>query len=111
MMNPLIKNNLEAIRALAREYGVVRLEVFGSVCTPNWDPATSDIDFLVEYSPGYDFGPWGKRRHELRRSLEGLMGLTVDLISMTTLENRWMNREAAKTRQIVFVREERMDKT
>src|ERR1700712_3925928 len=46
---PLLQPHLEAIRELCREFGVVRLEVFGSVQTYRFDPATSDIDFLVEY--------------------------------------------------------------
>lgn len=56
-MHPLIADNRAAIRALARAYGVARLEVFGSVCTPEFDAGRSDVDFLVEYPPGYDFGP------------------------------------------------------
>ncbi|HEU5432704.1 MAG TPA: nucleotidyltransferase domain-containing protein [Thermomicrobiales bacterium] len=60
-MHPIIEQNLAAIRALAREYGVTRLEAFGSVCTPEFDPQRSDVDFLVEYPDGYEFGPWSKR--------------------------------------------------
>src|SRR5215211_4433890 len=56
--NPVIAEHLEAIRALCREFGVARLEVFGSVCTPDFDSERSDIDFIVEYPPDYDFGPW-----------------------------------------------------
>ncbi|MBA3414399.1 MAG: nucleotidyltransferase domain-containing protein [Chloroflexia bacterium] len=68
-MNSLIEENLEAIRALARDYGVAQLEVFGSVCTLEFDPERSDVDFLVEYPPGYDFGPWlGRLQVTKRRS-------------------------------------------
>jgi predicted nucleotidyltransferase len=56
-MNPLVVENLEAIQAIARAFGVARLEVFGSTCTPAWDPVESDIDFLVTYPADYDFGP------------------------------------------------------
>lgn len=56
--NPIIAEHLVAIRALCREYGVARMEVFGSVCTPQFDPKRSDIDFLVEYPPDHDYGPW-----------------------------------------------------
>jgi uncharacterized protein len=101
-MNPLIADNLEAIRALARAFGVARLEAFGSVNTPGWDPATSDIDFLVAYPPGYDFGPWLKRRHQLRRSLEGLLGCKVDLIVSSALRDPSFAQEAARTRQVLY---------
>ena len=48
-MNPLVEQHLEAIRALCREYGVARLEVFGSAATEEFDPDRSDVDFIVEY--------------------------------------------------------------
>jgi len=101
-VNPLIEENLEAIRALARAFGVARLEVFGSVNTPEWDHATSDVDFLVEYPPDYDFGPWLKRRHQLRRSLEGLPGRKVDLIVVSALRDPLFAQEAAKTREVLY---------
>jgi len=44
---PILHPHLEAIRAICREFGVARLEVFGSVQTDKFDPETSDIDFLV----------------------------------------------------------------
>jgi predicted nucleotidyltransferase len=39
--NSIIAEHLNAIRALCREYGVARLEVFGSVCTDEFDPLLS----------------------------------------------------------------------
>src|SRR5918994_5427525 len=56
--NSVIAEHLEAIRALCREFGVARLEVFGSVCTPHFDPERSDVDFLIEYPADYYFGLW-----------------------------------------------------
>jgi len=101
-MLPLIADNLDAIRALGREFGVARLEVFGSAGTPEFDPEQSDIDILIEYPPDYDFGPWLKRFHELQRALAALLNHKVDLIDVWALRNRWFNQEAAKTRQVLF---------
>lgn len=101
-MCPLIDDNLEAIRALAREYGVARLEVFGSVCTPEFDPARSDVDFLVEYPEGYDFGSWMGRYFELQRALAELLGREVDLVQTKALENKWFRREANLTRRLLY---------
>ena len=47
----LLTDNLEAIRAIGREFGVVRLEIFGSACSNAFDPDQSDVDFLVEFPP------------------------------------------------------------
>ncbi|HYO30837.1 MAG TPA: nucleotidyltransferase domain-containing protein [Thermomicrobiales bacterium] len=98
-MHPLIADNLAAIRALAREFGVARLEVFGSVRTPGWDPERSDVDSLVAYLPDYDSGPWHGRFLELQRSLASLLGLDVELVDVWAFRNRWFPREAARTRR------------
>lgn len=101
-MAPLIEQHREAIRTLARAYGVARLEVFGSVGTPTFDPATSDIDFLVEYPPGYDYGPWLSRLQDLEADLAGLLGRKVDLVTTSALANPWFRREAEKTRTVLY---------
>ena len=101
-MHPLIERHRSAIRDLARSFGVARLEVFGSACTPDFDPGRSDIDFLVAYPPDYDFGPWLARHQELQAALEQLLGHRVDLVTTTALENRWFRREAAKTRMVIY---------
>ena len=101
-MHPLIQDNLEGIRALARDYGVLRLEVFGSVCTDAFDPDRSDVDFLVEYPENYEFGPWLARFFTLQEALSCLLGREVDLVMTAALNNRWFQREAAKTRQVIF---------
>ena len=101
-MHPLIRDNLDAIRALAREFGVARLEVFGSAGAPAWDPATSDVAFLVTHPPDDDFRPWLKRRHQPRRPLEGPLGRKVNLAVASSLRDPWFAEEAAKTRKVLF---------
>jgi predicted nucleotidyltransferase len=101
-MNPLIERHREAIMALCREYGVARLELFGSAATDGFDPDRSDVDFIVEYPPDYDFGPWLARFQELEEALAGLLGRDVDLVMTSALRNRWFNREAAKTRTVIY---------
>jgi predicted nucleotidyltransferase len=99
---PPIVDHLEAIRALCREFGVTRLEVFGSVCTPEFDPDRSDIDFLIEYRDDYEFGPWMGRYFDLQEALAELLKSKVDLVMTRALRNRWFHREAAKTRTMVY---------
>lgn len=100
--NPVIAENLEAIRALCREFGVVRLEVFGSVCTPDFDPDRSDIDFLIEYPPNYDFGLWLTRYFALTDDLETLLGRSVDLIMIGAPRNKYFVRSMNETRQLIY---------
>jgi predicted nucleotidyltransferase len=97
-----IDQHLDAIRALCREYGVARLEVFGSVCTDEYEANRSDVDFLVEYPNGYDFGPWMARHQDLEEALANLLGRKVDLVMTSALRNKWFRREADKTRQVLY---------
>lgn len=56
-MHAIVADHLPVISALAERFGVERLEVFGSVCTPAFDERRSDVDFLATYPDGYDDGP------------------------------------------------------
>src|SRR5215211_7126149 len=99
--NPVIAEHLEAIRALCREFGVARLEVFGSVCTPDFDPERSDVDFLIEYPPDYDFGLWLTRYFALKDRLETLIDRSVDLIMIGAPRNRYSAQSIDETRQLI----------
>ena len=101
-MNPIIEEHKESIRALAKEYGVLRLEVFGSVCTPDWDPATSDIDFIVDYPEDYEFGLWLKRYFELKKRLEALLGHPVDLVMADAMRKPRFIEAANQTRHLLY---------
>lgn len=101
-MHPLIEAHLDEIRALCREFGVSRLELFGSAATDAFDPERSDVDFIVHYPDGYDFGPWIGRFQDLEADLAALLGRDVDLVMTSALRNRWFAREAAKTRTVIY---------
>jgi uncharacterized protein len=98
----LIERNIEAIRALAKEYDVARLEVFGSATTDEFDPIRSDIDFLIEYKPGTKLGPWLTRYFELQERLEALLGRPVDLVMTGALEKPRFQRLANETRRLLY---------
>lgn len=52
-MLPLIAERRSDIAALCRRFGVRRLVVFGSAARgADFDPARSDLDFLVEFDRG-----------------------------------------------------------
>jgi predicted nucleotidyltransferase len=101
-VNPLIERHRETIHDLCRTYGVARLELFGSAATDSFDPDRSDVDFIVEYPSNYDFGPWLARFQKLEESLAAVLGRDVDLVMTSALHNRWFNREAAKTRMVIY---------
>jgi predicted nucleotidyltransferase len=101
-MQAFVEAKLEGIRALCREYGVARLELFGSAATDDFDANRSDVDFLATYPDGYDFGPWLGRLQDFEAALAELLGRDVDVVMISALRNKWFRREAEKTRTVIY---------
>jgi len=84
-MHPEILRHKDAIAALCRRFGVTRLEVFGSAARgEDFDPARSDVDLLVEFTPEarFDFAAFA----DLKDALEAVFGRDVDLIDRPAIE-------------------------
>ncbi len=101
-MLAIVEEQRAAIAEICRRFGVRKLELFGSAATGDLNPSRSDLDFIVEFPPGYDFGPWLSRLSQFEQSLTKLFGRRVDLISPSALNNRWFRREADKGRVTVY---------
>lgn len=67
----------QAIAAAGREFGARRIRVFGSVARGE-ESADSDVDFLVDFPPGYDLFT---QRLPLAERLTELTGRHVDLVA------------------------------
>ena len=104
-MNDLIRNSTEGLSGICRRYGVARLEVFGSAADGTFDPGRSDIDFLVEFEPGTDLGPWMARYFDLKGELETLLGRPVDLVMATAPSNPYFVAEIDRSRELVYASE------
>ena len=103
-MIPLLDENRREIAALCREYQVVRLEVFGSAAEGDFYGGRSDVDFVVEFQPGVDLGPWLSRYFDLQEALQALLGHPVDLVMANApgLKNPHFLREANRTRRLLY---------
>src|SRR5437773_8913377 len=101
-MIPSIEEKQPALAELCRRFGVCKLELFGSACTGAFNPGRSDLDFIVEFPPEYDFGPWLSRLSQFEQSLTKLFGRRVDLITPSALRNPWFRREAEKARITLY---------
>jgi hypothetical protein len=103
-MIPEIEQHRDEIIAICEEYGLERLEVFGSAATDQFDPDRSDIDFLVVYPEGFDYGPWGSRETELRERFEQVLGRDVDLVVLRWIDNPYMKRSIERQRIPLYAR-------
>lgn len=101
-MIALIEDRRHAIEELCRRYNVARLEVFGSAADGTFDPVCSDVDFLIEFRPGQDLGPWLAHYFDFKAELERMLGKKVDLIMPKAMKSPYFIREVNRTRQLLY---------
>ena len=101
-MPTVVEAQRAALAELCHRFGVRKLELFGSAVTGKFNPSRSDLDFIVEFPPEYDFGPWLSRLTDFKRALMELFGRRVDLSLPTALHNPWFRREADKSRVTIY---------
>lgn len=86
---------------LCRSTGARRLDVFGSAVRPDFDPARSDLDFLVEFG---DVAPaaYAQAFFSLKAGLETLFGRPVDLLTPSGLTNPFFRQRVVAERQTLY---------
>ena len=96
----LLQAKLEPLRELCERYGVERLELFGSAARGEFDPAKSDLDFIVQMKgrrePGY-----ARRFYEFAEAIETLYGCRVDLLTELMIKNPYFKAEVDKDRRVL----------
>ncbi|MFM9942044.1 MAG: nucleotidyltransferase family protein [Hyphomicrobiaceae bacterium] len=100
-MHPLIEQNREAIAELCRRHHVKRLDVFGSAATGAFDPATSDVDFLVEFEAGAEARAFDLY-FGLKEALEVLLQRAVDLVTVPSIRNPIFRGNVYATREVIY---------
>ena len=91
------------LTTLCERFGVERLEVFGSAASgEEFDPRTSDLDFIVEFRADQDLGPWMENYFAFREALTALFGYPVDLVMSSAMKNTYFIREANRTRRLLY---------
>src|SRR4030081_1381086 len=100
-----MQNSLEQhgrqIDELCRRHGVKRLELFGSAARGDFDSATSDFDFFVEFLR-YDIPSIADHWFGLQEDLERLLGAKVDLVSPRTASNPYFLEAANRHRVTLY---------
>lgn len=100
-MLTLIDRQKTEIAELCRRFHVRRLELFGSAARGEFDPARSDIDFLVAFD--------ADRRLEafddyfgLKEGLERLLDRPVDLVVEKAIQNPYFRASIEASREPVY---------
>lgn len=100
-MIDIIEQRRAEVAALCSRFGVQRLEVFGSAANGAFDPAHSDIDFLVEFSQD-DAGSLFHRYFGLQEALKQLFGRKIDLVTASALKNLYFIAAVNQSRQSIY---------
>ena len=100
-MNKIIQQKQPQLEELCRQYHAQRLEVFGSVTRDDFDPATSDIDFLVEFDEtGVE--NYADCYFGLLESLESLFARHIELVVISSLKNPYFLQNIEKNRTLLY---------
>ncbi len=102
-MTNVVEQHRDKVVEACRRAGARRLEVFGSAVRGDFDPVTSDLDFLVEFD---DLPPasYADAYFGLKESLEALFGRQIDLITEASLENPYFRERVQAERQMIYAR-------
>jgi len=96
-----ISEHLGEIRALCVKYHVKRLAVFGSAVKGTFDPATSDVDFVVEFRKI----PEAAGLHvyfDFKFALRECLDRTVDLVEISAVKNRYFREILEETQRDIY---------
>lgn len=95
------KDTLQSISALCRQFGVKRLELFGSAARGDFSAGKSDYDFFVEFD-SQDWQGAFRRYMGLKLALESLLAANVDLVQPEAITNQVFLKVANKHRKLVY---------
>lgn len=100
-MHAAIAQHRAAIAAICQRYRIRRLEVVGSAARgDDFDPLTSDADFLVEYAPNAQ--PGLRTYFGAKAELEQLLGRGVDLIEPEAVRNPYVLASLNRHREAIY---------
>lgn len=101
-MTKIIEDNKEQLVALCKKYRVAELDVFGSAATGDFDPARSDIDFLVEFQKTVVRDRFDNF-FNLLDELKQLFGRDIDLVEPGGMRNPYFIEMVNRTKRRFYV--------
>jgi len=101
MMVAMLEDKRDAIAALCRKYGVVRMDVFGSALRDDFRVGESDVDLLADFGSMDPF-ELVDAYFEILEELRTLLGTDVDLVMSDAIKNRYIRAEVERTKQVLY---------
>jgi predicted nucleotidyltransferase len=98
-----VEEKRKDIQDLCERYGVIRLAIFGSAARGEFDPATSDLDFLVLFDRR-DQPDYVERYLDMADALEALFARKVDLVTELSARSPYFRAAIEKDLESIYVR-------
>ena len=95
----------DEIEKLGRAHHARTLWLFGSAACGGFDPATSDLDFLVIFEPELEGSSWDAY-WGLQEGLQTMFGRKVDLVDREAMKNPYVIESVDATRKLIYGPEE-----
>lgn len=99
-MKEFIKDKLDDLTKLCRDYDVKTMHVFGSVCTDKFDD-NSDVDILISFKD-ISIDKYTDNYFELHYKLEKLFNRKIDLLTENSLSNPYFIESIEETKQLLY---------
>lgn len=100
-MREALETRRDDVARICGRHRVKRLSLFGSAATDSFDPATSDVDLLVEFER---MKPAEHASHYfgLQEDLEALLELPVDLVEPGPIRNPYFKQSVEASKVLLF---------
>jgi len=100
-MQDFILAKREEIAELCRKHHVRRLSVFGSAARDDFDPATSDVDVIVEFDD-LPVGEYSDNKWALHDELVSKFNRKVDLLTWESVRNPYMLKAILRSNETLY---------
>jgi len=98
---PILEEKVLELQQICRRRQVLRLSLFGSAARGSFDPATSDLDFLVQFSK-LSPAQHADCYFSLQGDLERLFGRPVDLVEPRPIRNPYFRQAVEQSRVLIY---------
>jgi len=96
-----VEEQRAAIEALCRRFRVHRLELFGSAVAGEFNPQSSDLDFLVEFEK-LQANEYADAYFGLLEELGKLFRRDVDLVVAQSVKNPYLKESIQQSRALLY---------
>ena len=101
VVNRLIEEKHQELERVCRRRHVNRIELFGSAVRPDFDPAHSDLDFLVSFHELH-LDQYADAYFGLLEDLQALFQRPVDLVVASAIQNPYFRQAVESSKTLVY---------